>query len=131
MRWEDLTHGLRTELVNITRSQFEQIQKDARMEMAVEVTSAEMNEATQRLSSPNSICNTVSVFDEILRQRLRDLSRKKTPEERVTVRSMEINAGWRVDLDGQFRFGGDGISRCDAEVYRDGLVAQLRLKQAV
>lgn len=50
----------------------------------------------------------------------------KTLEERVTVEQRPSHLGWFVFLDGQWKFGGDGINRCDAEIYRLGLIERMK-----
>lgn len=54
------------------------------------------------------------------------LPKPKTMEERVTVGEKANLLGWFVFLDENWKFGGDGISRCDAEIYRLGLIEQMK-----
>jgi hypothetical protein len=43
------------------------------------------------------------------------------PVDPVAVHLCLPSQGWAVTVNGVYAFGGDGISRCDAEIYADGL----------
>jgi hypothetical protein len=49
----------------------------------------------------------------------------KIAESRVTIEPCPRDS-WKVLLDGKFHFGGNGIAKCDAEIYRDGLILKLK-----
>jgi hypothetical protein len=49
----------------------------------------------------------------------------KIAESRVTIEPCPRDS-WKVLLDGKFHFGGNGVAKCDAEIYRDGLILKLK-----
>jgi hypothetical protein len=64
-----------------------------------------------------------------LRNRKARLLAPKIAESRVTIEPCPLDS-WKVLLDGKFHFGGNGVAKCDAEIYRDGLILKLKEQQS-
>jgi hypothetical protein len=67
--------------------------------------------------------------DRLLRDRRTRLLAPKIAESRVTIEPCPRDS-WKVLLDGKFHFGGNGVAKCDAEIYRDGLILKLKEHQS-
>jgi hypothetical protein len=94
-----------------------------------QVALKEQAEFERAMTERHKYTFTHSVAMRIVANRKARLLAPKTAEERVTIEPCPRDS-WKVLLDGKFHFGGNGVAKCDAEIYRDGLILKLKEQQS-